>query len=169
MKLTEMMLAQQVGRWNIVRTTKDQSVAEHMYNVCMIARSICARLKIDDTMVMKAALEHDLDEVFTGDIPHPAKVMAMKAGMDLNSMIPPPKNVAKLTPTEKLVLKIADLLEAEYFIKEFGVTSRALDAYIDLGEQVNNILAASPTHVRAEARKVREELSNPRGDTYDHA
>ena len=94
MEINEIMLAQQVGRWNIVRATKNQSVAEHMYNVCMIARAICSRLKIDDTMVMKAALEHDLDEVFTGDIPHPAKVMARQKGMELNSLLPEPKNVA---------------------------------------------------------------------------
>ena len=39
----------------------------------MIARDIAVEADMDDYMIVKYALDHDLDEIMTGDIPSPAK------------------------------------------------------------------------------------------------
>jgi 5'-deoxynucleotidase len=65
-----------VKRWSIVRTIRSQSVAEHTFFVAMYANDICAALGVDESIhlaVLQKALWHDVDEIFTGDIPGPAK------------------------------------------------------------------------------------------------
>jgi len=68
-------------RWSIVRTIRDQTVAEHTFNVAFYANDIADWLQsqgadISDTLwlsLLQQVLWHDLDEMFTGDIPGPAK------------------------------------------------------------------------------------------------
>ena len=47
MKLNDMMRAQHVKRFHIVNTTKSQSVAEHSFNVALIARAIAIKMGFD--------------------------------------------------------------------------------------------------------------------------
>lgn len=64
-----------VPRWVITRNIKTQSVAEHSFYVAVyadqIARFIGARC--DRGELLHAALWHDAEECFTGDIPGPSK------------------------------------------------------------------------------------------------
>lgn len=65
-----------IKRWSIVKTHRDQSVAEHTYNVAMYANDILSYLDLSPIFhvaVLQQALWHDVDEIFTGDIPGPAK------------------------------------------------------------------------------------------------
>lgn len=79
----EMRLMEFVPRWGIVRTLKQQSVAEHSYQTALLADWIADRHITHPYQsgyegqfrykVLQCALYHDLEEVFTGDIPGPAK------------------------------------------------------------------------------------------------
>lgn len=66
-----------VKRWSIVRTIRDQSIAEHQYFVTMYANDIASALDLPQMLhlaLLQQCLWHDLkDEIFTGDIPGPAK------------------------------------------------------------------------------------------------
>jgi 5'-deoxynucleotidase YfbR-like HD superfamily hydrolase len=65
-----------VKRWGIVRTLRDQSVAEHTYFVTMYANDIATYLNISPEThlaLMQQILWHDMEEIYTGDIPGPAK------------------------------------------------------------------------------------------------
>ena len=94
-----------VPRWAIVSMAKTQSVAEHSFNVAIITKRLCRMLMysfdIVNNMVVYA-LDHDYDEVYTGDIPTPAKVKVKVKDSD--------------TPT---VIKLADVIEAYIFVLKY--------------------------------------------------
>lgn len=64
-------------RWSIVRTIRDQTVAEHSFFVATYANDICVILGLSDKiklLTLQYALWHDFrDEIFTGDLPGPSK------------------------------------------------------------------------------------------------
>lgn len=66
-----------VKRWAIVRTLRDQSIADHTFHVAMYTNDICVTLNVPPLLHLRAlqyALWHDVrDEIFTGDWPGPAK------------------------------------------------------------------------------------------------
>ena len=133
--LAEILRASHVKRWNIVATTRDQSVAEHMYNVCMIARAVCKTLNMNDVAITKAALEHDLDEVIYGDIPSPVKAKLSLNGINLNDYLT--KSMRKLNDKEKFVLKYADLRDAELFLRDHKIGEHAHEVYIEILAKLN--------------------------------
>ena len=119
MKIQDLMLAQDVKRWTIVRTIRDQSLAEHTFNVVMIARAICKELAVDDTKVIKYALDHDLDEILTGDIPTPAKErLSINTAYD-------GKSFKECNGEEKSIVALADMIEAIAFITDNQVGRHA--------------------------------------------
>ena len=65
-----------VPRWAILRTIKNQSVAEHSYFVALYSEQICSTLGLtmeQTGCVLSYALLHDVAETFLGDIPGPSK------------------------------------------------------------------------------------------------
>lgn len=67
-------------RWSIVRTQRQQYLAEHTYFVCMYANDIAVYLNLAPHEVgalLQMCLWHDVEEIFSGDIPGPCK----RAGM----------------------------------------------------------------------------------------
>jgi 5'-deoxynucleotidase YfbR-like HD superfamily hydrolase len=124
MEIQDIVRAQYVKRWNIVGTDFDQSMAEHTFNVVFIARAICKHMNIDDVHVIKAALEHDLDEVITGDIPTPGKERLRRHGVDPNIIRDERKHVRKDSMVDAIV-KVADTIESVYFIHNHGNTRHA--------------------------------------------
>lgn len=135
MGIQNLLRAQSVKRWTIVQTVKDQSLAEHTFNVTMIARAICKELRHDDAEVTKAALAHDLDEIFTGDIPTPFKTAAREKGVELNDIYEKVTN-RKLSDLDSRIVKIADIVEAYWFIREFGVGRHANEVTTKLSHQM---------------------------------
>jgi len=70
---------QYVPRWVIVNMDRKQSVAEHSFNVALIVKYIYEakfkgsyNVEVMNSMMIEA-LFHDGDEIYTGDIPSPAK------------------------------------------------------------------------------------------------
>ena len=96
-------------RWHIVATAKRQSLAEHSFNVAMIAGYICDEIgevsPARKRRIMYFALHHDIDEVIYGDIPSPAKKPDMP----------------RLEVLDDRVLKLADLLDMYTFIRANAV------------------------------------------------
>lgn len=117
--LKQKLRLQQVKRWPICVTGKDQSVAEHSYNVALIAR--CLAMAVGDmatlTAVTEYALIHDADEWWTGDIPSPFK-------RELRAKCPPVQphldGDLKVPDLIRGIVKLADCLEAIHYIREFG-------------------------------------------------
>ena len=119
MRIQDIMLAQDVKRWTIVRTIRDQSLAEHTFNVVMISRAIAANLGIDDTKIIKYALDHDLDEILTGDIPTPAKDR-LKISTSYDG-----KSFEECNSQEASIVALADIIEAIAFITDNQVGRHA--------------------------------------------
>lgn len=122
MGIQDLLRAGDVKRWTIVRTVVQQSIAEHTFNVVMIARAIAKECDIDDEYVIKYALEHDLDEIRTGDIPSPTKITMASEGTHVEY-----RGVNK--PAQHgyphAIVKGADLIEACWFITENAVGRHA--------------------------------------------
>jgi hypothetical protein len=95
----------------------------------VIARAICALLGVSDENVIKGAFVHDLDEIRTGDIPTPFKEEVRNQGFELNDVY---ERVTDRTLSfmEQRIIKVSDLIEAHWFISEFGVGR--------MGEQVEH-------------------------------
>lgn len=158
MTLAEQLRLQVVQRWNIVHTVKTQSVAEHSFNVVLIVREMCSKIPTIDPLdrknLMIRALDHDMEEVFTGDLPSTSKSFKL------------PKN--RLDG----ILKLADLIEAEYFLSQYGGHSKhTMSAYIWLGERISEVLQHSRDMgwlgVAEAARQVRDELNPYDGNLYN--
>jgi hypothetical protein len=118
MKIQDKLRASSVKRWHIVDTARDQTLAEHQWNVTMISLELCDVLEFKSwrPLVTILALEHDIEEVCLGDIPSPAK---------------PDKIWEKKWSPEKIV-RVADIIEALWFIRQFGLghTGRMAEEYM---------------------------------------
>lgn len=72
---SELRTADTVTRWNIVRTIKTQSIAEHSFFVAIYAYMIAETIgwKGPRDYLLWLALTHDLEEIITADIVAPAR------------------------------------------------------------------------------------------------
>lgn len=104
----DMLNLSYVKRWVILPTDREQSVAEHSFRVAAIAMALvdCYRVTYPDSFngmgldwIIRHSLTHDLEEVYTGDIP----------GTDKDKSKPWP-SPAVLLPGE-IVVKLADTIE----------------------------------------------------------
>ena len=119
--IQDMLRAGSVKRWHIVETARAQTLADHMFNVSVIATNLGMLLGYDQDMLRRisvAAMLHDIDEVIEGDIPTPTKE---KNGINSDT----PLLVRSLPLKAQKLVKLADLIESYWFIKEFGVGRHA--------------------------------------------
>lgn len=99
-----------VPRWCIVRTIKQQSVAEHAFYVARYAIDISKVMGWPvRTNLIEYCLKHDDAELHSGDIPAPFK-QVIKMPHD-----PFPQRF-QLTRDEEVIAKMADILEAILFL-----------------------------------------------------
>ena len=150
MTLRDLMRAQDVTRWQIVRCGKAQSIAEHSWAVGIIAQKLWlevsggeigeAATDMELAALAYAAMWHDVPEVFTGDINTPTKAY-LKSGGALNRLKELEDTAGEhyLSATKTMIttpmqhcLKIADYLEAAYFLQEYGQGSYAKAQHVDL-------------------------------------
>ena len=145
--------AQHVKRWSLVATTADSNVASHSFNVAVIAMAI--RKNMFNTIhfsieqVCYYALLHDIDEVFTGDLPTPTKEAMRKQGVEPNELFEgqeaskPPEHI-------KAIIKVADLIDNHIFISQHGAGVRARRAAAEVRGRLDAALdGASPDLQRA--------------------
>ena len=135
LQIRDVLRAQDVNRWTIVRTSKQQSLAEHTFNVVMIARSIATQMGLPNrevTDVVYCALAHDLDEILDGDIPSPVK--------EKNPSLFPRKTGDWPDQTYQ-IMKAADLLEAHWFISDAGQGRHADQVVGDALARLKSFLA----------------------------
>jgi len=122
--INDKLRAETVDRFQLVRTHRKQSIAEHMWAVATLANEVCNIACMDPQPLIKAAIFHDIAEVVTGDIPTPTKEMARNAGLDLNSLVDCTP-IVLLTGTQKLILKACDLIDAMRFLAVEGYGEHA--------------------------------------------
>jgi len=120
-----------LNRWQIVDTSRQQNVAEHMYFVSIITMELCKYLEItqkhDILRYVRWALMHDVPEVLTGDLPTPIKkiIPAGKLkGIEAKSGGIYREYISTDRPYDDELLlhivKIADLIEAREFLIRYG-------------------------------------------------
>ena len=117
MDLEIQLSAGTIKRYHTVPLIGEQTVAHHTYNVVQILRYITGDML--SVNLIKAALDHDVLEYFTGDIPHPTKknfpgidLAVMDAEMEINNELGVDY---ELTIEETQLLRWADILEAGSF------------------------------------------------------
>lgn len=130
LNMRDVYRASDVKRWGIVKTLRAQSVAEHSYQVAMIARRLCLGYGLDSDQtarVVWAALVHDLSEVLTGDVPTPTKRLFIGKRLDqfeqriqfcgepTCTILNTGQGEAQGVPIERIV-KMADVIEAIAFL-----------------------------------------------------
>lgn len=136
-KIQDVLRAGYVKRWNIINTTRQQSLAEHLFNVAMISKTLVEKLGVGDIsdIVIEWALVHDIPEVACGDTPTPTKRrMKESHAFDMEHLH------EKIDPTYKKIktqaqtiqggmpydlVKIADLMEAVHFLRDHGIGKHA--------------------------------------------
>lgn len=139
LNIRDILRAQDVTRWQIVRTKK-QSVAEHTFAVQAILMRLVPLL-ISTTKAssivgfeekllcecIMGAFWHDIPEVITGDIASPVKRLIREEGDitpldDLEKKVDPAftKCYVNAKPMTAAIIKCADLMEMVYHLNEYG-------------------------------------------------
>ncbi|MCK5612740.1 HD domain-containing protein [Candidatus Pacearchaeota archaeon] len=138
MEITDIVRSGHTYRWQIVRTHRKQSIAEHMYQTAMLADLIAREVTNwgDDKRnhLIWCALIHDLPEVMSGDIPTPAKRKIITKDIEAEFWEGRRGKPKKVDETAITILKIADLVEASLFILIEGVDQKAKN----IGENLMN-------------------------------
>jgi len=139
--LKDRLRLDEVERWHTVPTTRSQTVAGHTYGVIVIAQSLAQsfvnrsqeewpRAQYDKWMhaVLDSALNHDVDEVLTGDIPSPNKE---------------PYNWDGPISVQKIV-KIADVIETWLWIRQYKTGHYGVFAFQYVTNQYTNMITDLP-------------------------
>ncbi len=128
MKIQDQLRAAWVTRWHIVRTQRAQTVAEHLWNTSMIALNLWRTLSLPAdscSSLLWHAMTHDLEEAIIGDVPSPTKDKLRAESnkqLRLNFALPlPPCGPTDCTDLIVAVTKVADVMEAIWFITHEGV------------------------------------------------
>jgi len=123
----DFLKAQYISRWGIVNTAKQQSVAEHSYNVWVLV-SLWGPDVLNPKEMQCAkeyALTHDLAEIRTGDCPTPFKSPLIKEALDeLEEEIYPQ---LPITSKVRQLVKFCDTAEAVLFLRLYGLGKHAVD------------------------------------------
>lgn len=112
--------AGKVKRWHIL-PVPTQNVAEHSYNVALLARHIAEHLGYSRDWVVRVveyALFHDVSEVLTSDVPTPIK---NAVGPQLIAMVKQVESCIwpdghRMSERTVAIVKAADLLDAAGYI-----------------------------------------------------
>jgi hypothetical protein len=159
LQLNDLMRSQYVKRWHIVNTAKSQSLAEHQFNVAMIAATIATKLKANNSFIKNVtilALMHDAPEIVMGDIPTPAKRRGSKEGV-FEFKLPFDIHVGDSESARKIV-KAADFLDAIHFVVENGVGRHAQLALDDIRRSYKSWLADQEPQLREATQDVEAEI-----------
>lgn len=174
-KIQDVMRAGHTKRWNIINTTRQQTLAEHLFNVTMITQTLCERCGMPDIFTIAAlewALMHDIPEVVAGDPPSPTKQRMRQMGFDIEKMydtIDPSYTKAKEAAKEigaDYIVKLADMLEGVKFLSENGVGKHSKKVLSEMSRKMYNHLGSMPPYINYnDAFSVVQDVLD--GDTYE--
>lgn len=101
-----------VQRWGLMRAAEPENVAEHSYQVAVVAHALAlignrhGHTRVDPAQVALAALFHDASEVLTGDLPTPVKYATPEMRAAYKGL--------ERAATERLLKMLPEDLRAEY-------------------------------------------------------
>ena len=101
-----------IRRWSLMRSTVDENIKEHSYDVAMIAHALAlienkiCKGSVDEYKVICLATYHEAGEVITGDLPTPIKYF--------NSQINSAYKDLEKRASEKLLKTLPEELKEEY-------------------------------------------------------
>lgn len=187
MKMTprDLMRAQYVNRWQIVPTSRPQNVAQHSWAVAMLAMNLWCRrtggrpgemaTDVELGRIAVMALWHDAPEVFTGDVNTPTKIyleagrrlanLEMTAGRDYVSAVGATGTSDDEHDLFVKVVKIADFLEAMYWLMEHGEGHYANNQLHGLNQRFHEFLEKHAPLWRDSAMALWKELCDVNEET----
>lgn len=137
LSIKDLLRAGHVHRWQIVRTVRDQTLAEHSFNVAMISIEL-AELLIDDLsdaeryIILNWALRHDTPEIYLGDIATPIKRRIKEIDPNVIDIIEEEisekykKSKDQVNCTVyKIIVKLADIIDGSSFMRIEGLGDHA--------------------------------------------
>ena len=175
----EQLRACHVKRWHIVQTAREQTLAEHSFAVAVLTGSLAASMEYKGLLhhgrqleLLQYALSHDLIEVRTGHIPTPFKRYLETAGggpgiVERAEDLVDPDHCGAMRTVEgtavESIVKLADLIEAIYFLQDNGLGAHAKVVLDGLRENLSKATTATERKhpelkVRAGVRAVCNEI-----------
>lgn len=129
-----------IQRWGILEMSKPQSVAEHSFNVAIIANELLSVHKHDidpktRSLTFEWALVHDVPESMTGDIPTPTKKWLCDKLREIETDNFPDYAAAKELLQHSapgVFVKVADWIEAYVYARKFCVDDCKEDVMSDM-------------------------------------
>ena len=170
MNLRDVYRANDVFRWQIVKTARRQSVAEHSFAVAMIGARICTLMGRSDLrdVVVWRALCHDLPEVLTGDMATPLKELIGEEARgrlaEFEHNISILEGGYSRTSLVVSIVKAADLVEAAKFLYENNTNSHGRGVLSRIQERIENL---PDELIRAAAAQAYEEILYDEETTLD--
>lgn len=140
--LADLARSGHITRWHSVRTSRDQTLAEHHYMVTRISNRLAKDIfgsDLDDSgllQIMEYASLHDTPELLMGDLPSPLKRHIEKISGEDNPikiieaeiapwLIEMKNEIRRKHPEHLVVIKLADLMDAILFIEHEGLGNHA--------------------------------------------
>lgn len=176
MSTIDFLRASYTKRWTIINTSRQQTIAEHSFNVSMIASRLATLFQWNGAMhysdmlrLQSWALLHDIVEIYTGDMPTPFKRALEKHGANIlaaeEEFLKEYGGMARDAEEDVygVIVKFADLLEAIWFLKDHGIghhAERVLSGlYDNLYDMVDRYEAAYPDlRIRKGVTLIRKEM-----------
>jgi len=128
-----------VKRWHMIDTTRQQTLAEHSANVALLAMMIARTAPInffdDANAIAGAALVHDIEEAFTGDIPTHTK-RRLRGINELEAEVIHSAFIINVNINSLILIKLCDLADGIRFVRLHGVDMTAAHAQEGLEDQL---------------------------------
>lgn len=159
----DMLRLTTIKRWTIIEMVRDQSVAEHAYGVWVLANDLYRVMEdvphnsFEREEVSFWALTHDMEEVYTGDLPSTVKEVvesiapgALKTLKEKILMDHFPRLAARMRGVDRTLastyVKIAEIVESILYVRSYAIDrNRAME--------VENTLTAAMDSTLAEAER----------------
>lgn len=149
--LDEQFRMSEVRRWHVINTTREQSLADHSFQVAMLTRLLIAELKSftvgEAYHAMIMALTHDAPEVWMGDTPTCAKQFSPP--VEKTSVMLYRVNADALSPEKQgmveQIIKIADTMEALVWLSQNHTGTHSIKVLKELQARLSRLLMGGQT------------------------
>ena len=121
--------ASNVKRWHTVPLAKEQSMAEHSFNVAVMSYDLGRVMMFNDQALRKIlvkALHHDLHEIIDGDSPSPVKPKRTKDWSGKWEWVS--------------VVEYCDILESFQFIDKYAIEEHGYTAAREYRKRIDHIM-----------------------------